>query len=369
MSRSKKAAAPTYLAHVVPGLEHLASLELQKQLPSSSIVQVMKHFDERNSLIIFRYPGPPADLLTLQLVEDVFVLLTENDQIPTGRSALAAIRSAISGDQTFDRALSRAAQTSPVKRSRKPTFRVIARKAGPHAFRRVDLQRAVELAIHDLLPTWTLVGDNARSEIWVTLLRNHLLVGLRLSDITMRRRSYKTSSLPASLKPTVARAMVMLSEPRPDDVFLDPMCGSGTIPIERAHAERYQLIFCGDVDPRAVQATRDNVGPRYKPIQIHQWDARSLSLEDASVSAIVTNLPFGKQIGTHRDNRRLYPALLQEWTRVLKSDGRLVLLTSEGRLLRHLLNQQNDLQLQQEVPVLVRGMTATIHLLHRARST
>jgi 23S rRNA G2445 N2-methylase RlmL len=228
----------------------------------------------------------------------------------------------------------------------------------------VDLGRSAELAVLDRFPAWRLVEDDAQLELWVQLMRSSLIAGLRLSDNMMRQRTYRKVSLPAALKPTVAAAMVLLSEPQDGDVFLDPMCGSGTILIERALAGRYRLLIGGDADPEAIHATRENIGPRYKPIEIHRWDARSLPLEDDSVSTIVTNLPFGKQIGTPVENRTLYPALLAEWVRVLRPGGRMVLLTSEQALLRRSLQRHPHLHLRRQIPVIVRGQRATISVIH-----
>jgi tRNA (guanine6-N2)-methyltransferase len=242
----------------------------------------------------------------------------------------------------------------------------VARKAGQHAYRRVDLQRAVELGILDRLPAWRLVEDNAQVEAWAQLVGSRLIVGFRLSDIEMRQREYRRVSLPAALKPSIARAMVLLSEPRDYDVFLDPMCGSGTILIERALTRPYRLLLGGDEDPKAVEATRANIGPRYKPIEIRRWDARSLPLKDASVSALATNLPFGKQIGTQEDNRSLYPALLREWARVVQPGGRMVLLTSEERLLRETLRRRPELVVRRKEQVIVRGMRAALVTIRRA---
>jgi 23S rRNA G2445 N2-methylase RlmL len=245
------------------------------------------------------------------------------------------------------------------------TFRVIARKSGRHAFRRVDVQRAVERAVLERFRTWRLVEDDAHIELWVHLVGAQLVVGARLSDAALRQRTYRRVSLPASLKPTVARAMVLVSDPRADDIFLDPMCGSGTILIERAVTARYRLLLGGDIDPDAVRATMQNIGPRYKPIELQVWDARDLPLEDGSVSVIVTNMPFGRQIGTVEDNRKLYPALLDEWTRILKSEGRMALLTSERSLLRRALGEHRELTLEREIPLLVRGFPAAIHVIRK----
>jgi 23S rRNA G2445 N2-methylase RlmL len=181
----------------------------------------------------------------------------------------------------------------------------------------------------------------------------------------MRQRDYRAVSLPAALKPTIAAAMVQLTQPQPEDVFLDPMCGSGTILIERALAGRYRQLLGGDRDPEAVAATTENIGPRYKPIEIQQWDAAALPLEDGSVSALATNLPFGKQIGSPEEIRTLYPAVLRDWVRVVRPGGRLALLTSERALLRAAIRRQAGLSMGTEMPVLVRGVPSAIFTVLR----
>lgn len=317
-------------------------------------------------MIYFRTGAEPRALLQLRTLEDVFVLGLESKSIPTGRSGLAIIRAQVSEAAGLDGAVTTAFQVRPRRRG-KPTFRVIARKAGEHAFRRVDLQRATELGIQDRFPTWRLVEDDAQIEVWVHLTDRELLASVRLSDTTMRQREYRRTSLPAALKPTIAAGMVMLSVPTADDVFLDPMCGAGTLLIERGEAGRYRRLLGGDSNPLAVQATRDNVGPRYQPIEIRHWDARSLPVEDNSVTTIVTNLPFGKQIGTVEQNRVLYPALLREWRRVLQAGGKLVLLTSERVLLRRTLEVYPEWTRVNHLPVIVRGQSAEISVLHDRR--
>ncbi|KAK6751594.1 hypothetical protein RB195_003168 [Necator americanus] len=60
-------------------------------------------------------------------------------------------------------------------------------------------------------------------------------------------------------------------------------------------------------------------------------DAVELPFRESSVDAIVTDLPFGKKIGSIVDNRILYPRLLVEWERVVKPSGRLVVMTHDKR--------------------------------------
>jgi tRNA (guanine6-N2)-methyltransferase len=360
MSRTSHTSS-IYIAHVVPGLEAIAEGEIVAALEAERPFRILREFDERTSLLIFCYGGSPEALFTLGTVEDVFALAVESENVQSSRAGLAGVRAAVGRGTSFGAGVDRAFPVRPRRRG-KTTFRVIARKSGEHAFRRVDLQRAVELGVLDRLPAWRLVEDDAQIEVWVSLVGPQLVVGIRLSDRSMRQRKYRNTSLPAALKPTVAHAMALLSEPRDDDVVLDPMCGSGTVLIERARAARYRLLLGGDIEESAVMAARDNIGPRYKPIEIRLWDARNLPLEDDSVSAIITNMPFGKQIGTPEENRSLYPALLTEWVRVLADGGRMVLLTGDNALLLRAVQRQSVLTLVRQMPVVVRGYRATLAL-------
>jgi 23S rRNA G2445 N2-methylase RlmL len=230
----------------------------------------------------------------------------------------------------------------------------------------VDAQQAAEQGILQRVHfQWRLVEDHAEVEVWLTLLQGEGLYGLRLSDRSMRHRTYKIRHLPASLRPTVAYVLAFLSDPQPQEVFLDPMCGAGTVLIERALAGRYGLLLGGDSDPAAVQASLENIGPRYKPIQVRRWDATSLPLEDHSVDKVACNLPFGEQIGTHEGNVALYPRALREMERVVRPGGRLVLLTGEHQLMKAALAQSQGLHLREAVDLWVLGMPARIYVMDR----
>jgi len=161
--------------------------------------------------------------------------------------------------------------------------------------------------------------------------------------------------------------MVILSEPRDDDVFLDPMCGAGTILIERGEQGRYRRLIGGDIDEEAVEAARANIGPRYKPIWIQRWDATDLPLPDESVSRIVCNLPFGRKIGSREENRTLYQKFVEESVRVLKEEGIMALLVSDRRLLGRVVGKCDELEIERVYPVFVLGQRAFIFRIRRDR--
>lgn len=357
----------TYVAHVVPGLESITAFEIGRRVSLTGPIRSLSGFDDRTSLLTVPYAGDAAELLALRTLEDLFILAVDQTDVPGNWAGLRTVQAAIDDSRTLERAAALVLE-SHGRRARKPSFRVVARLAGEHAFRRVDLHDAVEKALRRRFTSWQTVEENADLETWVHLVEGHLILAIRLSGGELRHRTYKRVSLPASLKPTIAAAMVLISQPRPDDVLLDPMCGAGTILIERGEDSRYARLLGGDLDPHALDAARVNIGPRYQPIELRRWDARTLPLDDRSVTAVVSNLPFGHRIGSEHDNLRLYPALLAEWSRVLAPSGRVVLLTSESRLLASAVRRLGTLRLVQRLPVIVRGMPAAIHLLHPTAS-
>jgi tRNA (guanine6-N2)-methyltransferase len=354
-----------YIAHAVPGLEQLALQEAGQRLGGIKPLGTLSGFDERTGLTLFRTSASVERLLELRTIEDLFALALDANAVHGGYSATKEIRALVAGDRGLDAAASRASVVRP-KRRRKTTFRVVARMAGSHAFKRADLQRAVALAVTDRFPDWLEVKEDAQFEVWASLIEDRLILAVRLSDTSLRTRNYRATSLPGALKPTLAYAMALLSEPRPDDVVLDPMCGAGTLLIERAHAGRYARLIGGDLSEEAVRASVENAGPRFQPFGIARWDARRLPLPDGSTSVVLANMPFGKQFGSPESNRALYPALLDEWLRVLRPDGRMVLLTPEQRLIRQHAAQRG-LALDRTLDVLVRGQPAAIHVLRRGQ--
>jgi 23S rRNA G2445 N2-methylase RlmL len=85
------------------------------------------------------------------------------------------------------------------------------------------------------------------------------------------------------------------------------------------------------------------------------------------VDRVVTNLPFGKQVGSHELNRTLYPAALAEIDRVLTADGRAVLLTEDKRLLHKAIQRLPALKVVRERLLKYNGATPTAYVLTRLR--
>ncbi len=348
--------AHSYYVMTMPGLETVAFSEIRACVPDAELVKFSR------GIAIFRTAAAASTLLKLRTIEDLFVTLAHITRLGPGRDALRVIHSAtLNADIAGALAAWRRAHGNKVPR----TWRVVSQKQGMHEFRRVDAGQAVMDALRRALPQgMRLVEDDADIEFWLWLSGSEVLVGLRLSDATMRHRAYKREHLPASLRPTVAATMGWLAHPTPDDIVLDPLCGAGTILIERALLAPLKQALGGDIREEAVAIARRNARSARVAITLDVWDARSLPLEAASVTRIITNLPFGKQIGARESNSSLYKLLASEFGRVLAPGGILVTLTSEDRLLERTL-RNSGWCISRKVVFVVLGQPATIFVAER----
>jgi 23S rRNA G2445 N2-methylase RlmL len=354
----------TFYAQTMPGVEEIAWLEIRDKLPQARFGEY--HFaKEQNGIVVFHYDGSPGEVMKLRTTEDVFMQALSVKKVSRGRHDLAQITEWVQQGEALGQVVNDFLRFR--KFSKPPTFRVISRKYGKHEYRRKDFERAVLKGLEKRYPRWTPVADGGQVEVWANLLGSQLLIGLRLTDRTMRHRFEKVVELPASLRPSVAAAMVHLSQPDKDDVFLDPMCGSGTILLERVAAGPYRRLYGGDIDPERVEAAKQNLFQKewVKAVLIRQWDVQALPLNTYEVDKVVTNLPFGKQVGQKEGLARLYSAFFAELARVLKPNGRAVLLTSEYDLLKETMRQQPKLEVVRGYSIAVLGHWGRIYIVER----
>jgi tRNA (guanine6-N2)-methyltransferase len=366
VSRPLRFGPRLFIAQTQPGFESVAWSEIQARVPFSR-EQARRQVGDRAGLSIFT-TSTPHKLRSLRCAEDVLLLAGYRYGLSNESAGLDQIRSASREAPFVEEALSARVVFQPAARAgRRLRFRVVARQVGEHEFRRVDLQRVVELGIAERRDhTWRLDEDAADVEFWATQIGDELLLGIRLSDERLRHRDYKIAHRPGSLRPAVAAALAWLSDPRDDDIILDPFCGVGTVLIERAHLGRYRNLIGSDRDPGAIRAARENIGPRFKPVELHDdWDAGALPLADASVTKIAANLPWGIKHGSHAVNRRCYGDWLAEMNRVLAPEGRMVLLTAEWRLMRDLI-ERGALAAEKISRVTVLGAPASLYLCKKA---
>lgn len=192
-------------------------------------------------------------------------------------------------------------------------------------------------------------ADDAQRFV-VRLFRDDCTVSADASGAHLHQRGYRLATAKAPLRETLAAAMLLAVRWSGAVPLVDPLCGSGTIPIEAALVARrvapglrrgFALEGWPSFDPAAHRAAvaraKERVLPRAPaPIVGADRDAGAIEaatgnagragvLEDiafrrAAVSAlepppgpgvVVTNPPYGVRVGRSRDLRDLYARLGQ----------------------------------------------------------
>jgi 23S rRNA G2445 N2-methylase RlmL len=159
--------------------------------------------------------------------------------------------------------------------------------------------------------------------------------------------------------------MVSLTRPKPDDVFLNIACGSGTILIERLACMSAARILGCDYSQHALECAAANIAASHgeDAMDLLQCDARSLPLPSGSVDAVCVDLPFGQRTGSHEENVALYPRLIEETGRVAKRGARFAVITHEIRLMDSVLSRTPTWQTENSFKITLRGLHPRIYVL------
>ncbi len=211
-----------------------------------------------------------------------------------------------------------------------------------------DCQKIIKKAIVERLKlryhlNW--FSESAETvQIRFSILKDHVSLCLDTSGAGLHKRGYRPAHNAAPLRETLAAAMVTLSRYRGRDDFVDPFCGSGTIPIEAAlialnrapglmrsfaamdwrtldkriwteAAEEAKArefhgsysILGSDIDPKAISLARSNAERAgvQDIVRFELADAMRFS-RHTERGVIVTNPPYGERILEKEQAETLY---------------------------------------------------------------
>lgn len=109
-------------------------------------------------------------------------------------------------------------------------------------------------------------------KIEVSILKDIVTLTIDTSGAGLHKRGYRSGQGEAPLKETMAAALIMLTNWHPDKPFIDPFCGSGTIPIEAA-------LIGQNIAPGF---NREFVSESWKWFDAKIWDEVRMEAEDVA---------------------------------------------------------------------------------------
>ncbi|MDD4289823.1 MAG: methyltransferase domain-containing protein [Patescibacteria group bacterium] len=171
------------------------------------------------------------------------------------------------------------------------------------------------------------------------------------------------------LRPELASILCLLSEPNSDDIFLDPFCGYGSIPIQRIYISKYKTILSYDINNELINNLKSKIkniqkSKNIKNFFVHNTDALNMKfLSDNYIDKIVTDPPWG--FFEKIDNLDLfYSKMLKEFHRVVKNNGIMVLLVANSGTFDKVLEEYKSLfNVENKYTTLVSGKKTVIYKL------
>lgn len=200
--------------------------------------------------------------------------------------------------------------------------------------------------------TDTIPEDGPEIIIDIAILRDEVTVSIDCCGAGLSRRGYRTFNVAAPISETLGAALVILSRYWPDLPLFDPMCGSGTIPIEAAMignnippslnrsfaAEKWQFlndlvfirareeghdnirkdklpIYGYDIDPRSVSVSRTHAQKAGVDVHFEVKDVRTFKTQFEK-GILICNPPYGERMmqqneitALYKDMRRVFDAI------------------------------------------------------------
>lgn len=239
-------------------------------------------------------------------------------------------------------------------------FPVIGKSVKSKLFSVSDCQAIVKKAVvermkkHYRRNTW-FEESGALYRIEVALLKDVATITIDASGQGLHKRGYRVDQGEAPLKETLAAALVLLTNWKPDRPFLDPFCGSGTIPIEAAligqniapgfnrefvsegwnwipgkvwddaRTEVEDLanydqpldISGSDIDHRMVKIAQENAfeAGLGDLIQFKQMQVKDISVKK-EYGVIVGNPPYGERLGDKKAVEHMYKEMGQAFAKL-----------------------------------------------------
>jgi len=218
------------------------------------------------------------------------------------------------------------------------SFRITCERMGDHEFTSIDVQRVAGKAVVDAYGNKVDL-ENFDLEIKLDVINNYCLVGIALSKESLHKRGYRVFDHPAAIKPTIAYGMVRLSKPKEGNLFVDPMCGGGTILIEAALFNKKLKLYGFDINEKFLEGARRNALKAKVDINFSRLDCRNLSNYFKDIDRIVTNPPYGIRMEPSVGLTKLYHSFAEEAYKSMVEGGTLVTITLKYNLMKRALEK------------------------------
>lgn len=346
--RKRKRPPVEYELECIPGLEAYAIDELTSRagvIPQSAEIL-------RSGFIRFRFDGDSSLLAILRSAIAVYGV--HRYEIPRPKALL--------GHQHLTRLINILRATMRDWTLAKTSLGIGAAGSDSSVLRRLkqELARSLDMPI----------DPENKGQLYLRLVRpvdqSNWEVLVRLSPQPLSKRDWRVINVPGALNATVAFAMTQIQARDSKERVLNLCSGSATILIEHALSRTSDQLLAVDSSANMLGAAKLNciASDTNGLVTLLRADAGRTPLRPGTIDRIYADLPFGGQVGSHADNLRLYPKVLEEAHRISRPEAVCILLTHEINLLRECIDQ-SKWRTVSETRINLRGLHPRLFVLKR----
>lgn len=185
--------------------------------------------------------------------------------------------------------------------------------------------------------------------------------------LNLSKREWRKKFVPAGLDPSIAYIMCKVANIDDNCIVYDPFCGASVLLISAILYFNAKRVICSDISGKAIEMSKQNFKTANIDMSrylLFQSDVCDVKLNKQNIDVIISNLPFGIRVGSHKENIRSYECLESLASRVLRKKGKLVLITQEKKLLRDVFKKE-DWNVKSVLQVDSGGLLPEVFLLTR----
>jgi 23S rRNA G2445 N2-methylase RlmL len=187
----------------------------------------------------------------------------------------------------------------------------------------------------------------------------------RLTPRPLSARHWRVANMQGALNANVAAAMVDLTYPQPDDRYLNLMCGSGTLLVERGMVGLAEIMVGTELETDNLAMTKTHLQESEVTAFLVNDNDKQLPFPDKSFNKIVADFPWGQFVQAEAGIYALYADTFKEVERVATDGATFVLITHNDNSFRHVLAQYENWYITQKITLNRGKINPDIYVLQR----
>lgn len=303
--------------------------------------------NEGSSFVVYSTNKKPEEISKIQFFETTFLLVEFFNQNHYISNQIRWIANNPNKVFVISKSISR----------KDPTFRVVESRNSGDKKKYVSQIKKVEMMLSQKIAI-----DRGHPDFEIRLVEksDYGFIGFRITNPP----EYFDLFQRGSIRKEIAYVLNYLSNPERDDVFIDPFCGSGIIPLLRSQMAAYSKIIASDRDTSFLKDKMQSLNIKKNNFIVKRSNIETLKLDNTLVNKIVTDPPWGL-IQAIPDLDKFYQETLRKFLDICTSNARVVIISSsEYSVLRGIKCFGGTIRLVEKLAIKASGRKTFIFVLN-----